>query len=138
MAKQNKVSGKVKDQGNGKYKIDKGNGPDEVDIDIDLHGAGTYEVDKLETDTLPKSIDGPDGKPISIRWFNNFSIQENKKYIKKKYNVTIPGLQVKLKEKDSKLVIYSDTHDPKLYYYGPVDSDTFVLEDGDPGGGMAP
>lgn len=139
MGKQNKVSGKVQNKGNGNYKIDKGNGPDEVDVDIDLHGANNYEVDKLETDTLPKTIDDQDGKPVSIRWFNNFSIKENGNYIKKKYKVTIAGLQEKLKEKNSKVVIYSETHDPQLYYLDPQPTgDSFELEDGDPGSGQSP
>ena len=137
MAKQNKVSGKVQNKGNGNYKIDKGNGPDEADVDIDLHGANNYEVDKLETDTLPKSINGPDGKPVSIRWFNNFSIKENNRYIKKKYTVKIDQLQAKLA--GGKLVIYSDTHTPPLYYYdGTVNGDSFDLDDGDPATGGSP
>lgn len=137
MAKQNKVSGKVQNKGNGNYKIDKGNGPNEVDVDIDLHGSNNYEVDKLETDTLPKTIDGPDGNPVFIRWFNNFSIKENGKYIKKKYTVKIDQLQAKLK--GGKLVIYSDTHTPPLYYYdGTINGDMFELEDGDPSTGAAP
>lgn len=140
MAKQNKVSGKVHDEKNGKYKIDKGNGPDETDVDIDLNGANNYEVDKLETDTLPQTIDDPATKqPVSIRWFNNFSIKENGNYIKKKYTVTIADLQSKLKVKNSKVVIYSETHDPQLYYLDPQPTgDTFELDDGDPGTGQSP
>jgi hypothetical protein len=135
MAKQKKVSGKVRDKRNGNYQIDKGNGPDEVDLDLELPG-GQYTVEKLETETLPKRIPDEPGGTL-IRWFNNFSIQENNKYIKKKYKVKIPNLHEKLK--DSKLVIYSDTHVPKLYYYeGTIDGDTFELEDGDPGAGGAP
>ena len=137
MAKQNKVSGKVQNKGNGNYKVDKGNGPDEVDVDIDLHGANNYEVDKLETDTLPKTMpDDPNGQPI--RWFNNFSIKENGNYIKKKYTVSITNLREKLG--NGKLVIYSENHDPKLYYYddSKIKGDTFELDDGDPGAGGAP
>lgn len=140
MGKQAKVSGKVHGQ-NGKYKIDKGNGPDEVDVDIDIPGGGNYEVDKLEvvkpdgSDVLPKTM--PDG--TSIRWFNNFSIKQNGKYIKKKYKVTIPDLIAKLKEKNSQLVIYSETHDPNLYYLDPQPAgDTFELDEGDPGTGQSP
>ena len=140
MAKQNKVSGKVQNQNNGKYKIDKGNGPAEVDVDIDLHGANNYEVDKLATDTLPKTIDDQDGKPVSIRWFNNFSIKENGNYIKKKYTVTIADLPGKLGK--GRLVIYSDTHVPQLYFYedygGTISGDSFDLDDGDPGAGAGP
>jgi len=137
MAKQNKVSRKVQNKGNGNYKIDKGNGPDEVDVDIDLHGANNYEVDKLETDTLPKTIVDQDGNSVSIRWFNNFSIKENNKYIKKKYTVKIDQLQAKLG--GGKLVIYSDTHTPPLYYYdGTINGDYFDLDDGDPATGGSP
>ena len=138
MAKQNKVSGKVQNKGNGNYKIDKGNGPDEVDVDIDLKGSNNFEVDKLETDTLPKTIEDPDTKkPVAIRWFNNFSIKENGKYIKKKYTVKIDQLQAKLG--NGKLVIYSDTHTPPLYYYdGTINGDSFDLDDGDPGAGAGP
>jgi hypothetical protein len=136
MAKQSKVSGKVQNKGNGNYKVDKGNGPDEVDVDIDLHGANNYEADTLETDTLPKTMpDDPNGSPI--RWFNNFSIKENGNYIKKKYTVTIGNLKEKLGK--GKLVIYSETHDPNLYYLDPQPSgDSFDLDDGDPGAGGSP
>lgn len=140
MGKQAKVANKAHGQ-NGKYKIDKGNGPDEVDVDIDIPGGGNYEVEKLEvvkpdgSYALPTAM--PDG--TSIRWLNNFSIKQNGNYIKKKYKVTIPNLIAKLKEKNSQLVIYSETHDPQLYYPDPQPTgDTFELEDGDPGGGMAP
>jgi hypothetical protein len=96
---------------------------------------GDYEVDKLETESLPTHMD--DKTPI--RWFNNFSIKENGTHIKKPYIVRIHRLKEKLKEKDSKLVIYSDTHDPKLYYYdGTIEGETFELTDGDPAAGQAP
>ncbi len=138
MAKQEHVSGKVQNQGNGKFKIEKGDQPHEVDIDIELPVNGNYVVEKLKTNVGgPKGLPGEiDGNPI--RWFNNFSIKENGNYIKKRYKVTMPGLVSKLKEKNSQLVIYSDTHDPKLYYYGTINSDTFELTDGDPAGGAAP
>ena len=137
MAKQKKVDGKVKKdkEKDWIFTIETAE-PDEVEIELDLLTSGNYEVDKLETETLPTHMPDPDNKPI--RWFNNFSIQENNKHIKKKYNVTIPGLQSKLKEKNSKLVIYSDAHDPKLYYYeGAINGDTFELADGDPANGMS-
>ena len=136
MAKQQKVGNKVKKDKDKdwKFTIETAE-PNEVEIELDLLTSSSYEVDKLETETLPTQM--PDKKPI--RWFNNYSIQENKKYIKKKYNVIIPGLQSKLKEKNSRLVIYSDTHDPKLYYYeGTINGDTFELTDGDPANGMSP
>lgn len=136
MAKQDSVPGKVQNQGNGKYKIDKGDQPNEADVDIDLGGAGNYVVEKLKvngTNGLPKNM--PDGKPI--RWFNNFSIKENGSYIKKKYTVTISDLQGRLGK--GTLVIYSETHTPSLYYYdGTINGDTFDLDDGDPGAGSAP
>ena len=138
MAKQESVSGKVQNLGNGRFKIDKGDQSDEDDVDIDLGGPGNYVVEKLKvngTNGLPKNM--PDGE--SIRWFNNFSIKENGNYIKKNYKVTIARLQEKLKVKNSKVVIYSENHDPKLYYLEPQPSgDTFDLDDGDPGTGQSP
>ena len=138
MAKQDSVPGHVQNQGNGKFKIAKGDQPNEDDVDIDLGGAGNYAVEKLRVNGangLPKNM--PDG--TSIRWFNNFSIKENGNYIKKKYQVTIAGLSSKLKEKNSQLVIYSDNHVPPLYPYdGTINGDSFDLDDGDPGIGMAP
>lgn len=132
MAKQNVVHGKVQDQGNGKFKIEKGNQPNEVDTEIDMRGAGSYEVEKLEVNGLPNQIDG-----TKIRWLTNFSIRhKGGGYVKQTYRVTIPGLS---QRGTSRLVIYSDTHDPKLYYYeGTIDGDTFELSDGDPAGGAAP
>lgn len=136
MAKQDSVPGKVQNQGNGKFKIDKGDQPNEADVDIDLGGAGNYVVEKLKvngTNGLPKKM--PDGK--SIRWFNNFSIKENGAYIKKKYTVTITNLQDQLR--GGKLVIYTETHDPQLYPLDPQPTgDTFDLDDGDPGAGGSP
>ena len=139
MAKQDRVPGRVQDQGGGRFKIEKGDQPHEVDVEIELPANGNYAVDKLRA-----HIGGPNGLPGQIdgnpiRWFNNFSIKENGNYIKKKYRVTIPGLSAKLKEKNSQLVIYSDTHDPQLYYYrGSIANDTFELSDGDPANGMSP
>jgi len=136
MAKQDSVPGKVQNQGNGKFKIDKGDQPNEVDVDIDLGGAGNYVVEKLKVNGangLPKSM--PDG--TSIRWFNNFSIRENGNYIKKKYTVTIGDLQGRLGK--GRLVIYSETHTPPLYYFdGPINGDSFDLDDGDPAAGAGP
>ena len=136
MAKQEKDNGKVKDEGKGKFKIEKGNQPDEVDVDIQLP-SGTYEVEKLKV-----KVGGENGLPEkigddTIRWFNNFSIKENGNYIKKKYTVTINGLRQKLG--NGQLVIYCETHDPKLYYLEPQPTgDSFELDDGDPAGGAAP
>ena len=139
MAKQKKVDDKVKKDKSKdwKFTIETAQ-PGEVDIEIDLEVSGHYEVDKLQTETLPTNMPAPDN--TAIRWFNNFSIKENGSYTKKKYKVHIANLRAKLKEKDSKLVIYSDTHVPKLYYYeGAIDDDdTFELTDGDPGTGQAP
>jgi hypothetical protein len=134
MGKQTVVQGKVQDQGNGKFKIEKGNGPNEVDIEIDLGGDGNYEVEKLSVDGLPTNVSSSDSTPI--RWFNNFSIKKDGQYINQKYNVTIPGLLNLLGK--SKLVIYSEMHDPNLYDYGAITSDTFELTDGDPGTGGVP
>jgi len=132
MGKQDPDSGKVKDEKNGKFKIEKGNGHNEVDIELQLP-SGTYEVKKLKVAVggekgLPEKIDN-----YTIRWFNNFSIKEGGNYIKKKYTVTITNLKEKLGS--GKLVIYSETHDPKLYYLDPQpEGDSFDLEDGDPAG----
>jgi hypothetical protein len=119
-----------------KFKIDKGNQPNEVDIEIDILENGNYAVDKLKVDELEKEVPQmPDGTPI--RWFNNFSIKENGNYIKKKYTVTINDLQGKLGK--GSLAIYSETRTPPLYYYaGTINGDTFDLDDGDPGIGSAP
>jgi len=138
MGKQNKVSGKVKKDPNNdrKYTIET-DAAGEVDIEIELLEDGAYVVDKLQTESLPKKMPDPDS--TTIRWLNNFSIQENRQNIKKKYNVRIPGLASKLREKNSRLVIYSDMQTPNLYYYqGTVQNDTFELSDGDPGVGMGP
>ena len=138
MAKQESVPGKVQNQGSGKFKIDRGDQPNEVDVDLDLPVTGSYVVEKLRAHAggpngLPAEIDGK-----TIRWFNNFSIKENGNYIKKKYIVSITNLREKLG--NGKLVIYSENHDPKLYYYddSKIKGDTFELDDGDPGAGGAP
>lgn len=139
MAKQDRVTGKVRDRGNGRFQIEKGDQPNETDIDLDLPADDNYEVDKLRTNVggpngLPREIDGK-----TIRWFNNFSIKQNGNYIKKKYTVRIPELSARLGK--GKLVIYSDTHEPKLYYYdGSINYNdgSFELEDGDPAAGGAP
>ena len=139
MAKQDRVSGRVRDRGNGRFQVERGDQPDEVDIDLELPADGKYEVAKLRTNVggpngLPREIDGQ-----TIRWFNNFSIKQNGNYIKKKYTVRIPNLSTQLGK--GKLVIYSDTHEPKLYYYdGAINYNdgSFDLEDGDPAAGGAP
>jgi len=92
MAKQENVPGKVQNQGSGKFKIDKGDQPNEVDVDLDLPENGNYTVEKLRAhgggpNGLPEKID-----THTIRWFNNFSIKENGNYIKKKYIVSINNL----------------------------------------------
>ena len=136
MAKQNKVPGKAKKDPNNnrKYTIE-ADGPEEVSVEIDLLEDDTYEVDKLETGTLPQTMPVPQN--TAIRWFNNFSIKKGGKFIKKKYTVRIDRLQEKLG--NGRLVIYSDTHTPKLYYYdGTINGDTFELSDGDPSVGGSP
>ena len=138
MAKQDKVPGKAKKEGDGnrRYKIEPAE-PDEVELELELLEGGNYEVEKLETESLPRRMPEPDNK--TIQWFNNFSIKEHGRYISKPYKVKIPNLREKLKLKNSRVVIYSDTHDPKLYYYeGGLDGDTLELNDGDPATGMSP
>jgi hypothetical protein len=137
MAKPQKivVAGKVRrdKNNNKKFKIEKGNQPNEEEIDIDILGTGNYDVEKLKVDDLEKEYPQmPNGKPI--RWLNNFSIKQNGRFINQTYKVTIPGLS---KRGDSILVIYSDARG--LYAYdGTIDGDTFELSDGDPATGMSP
>jgi hypothetical protein len=118
---------------NKKFKIEKGNQPNEVDIEIDILGTGNYDVDKLKVDDVEKEYPQmPDGKPI--RWLNNFSIKQNGRYIQQTYKVTVPGLS---KRGDSILVIYSEA-DGLYPYDGKIEGDTFELSDGDPATGMSP
>lgn len=134
MADANKVPvpGKVqKDKNNNKkFKIEKGDQPHEVDVEVEIADAGEYEVEKLRMEGLPTHIDN-----IQIRWFNNFSIKKKGGgYIDQRYKVTIPGLAGR---GSSRLVIYNGKG--VLYYYeGTIDGDTFELTDGDPGAGSAP
>ncbi|HSL45614.1 MAG TPA: hypothetical protein VK897_19425 [Anaerolineales bacterium] len=133
MARQRKipVPGKVRRESNRRFKIDKGNGPNEVDIEVEILEDGDYLVEKLSLDEdLPTHMH--DGNPI--RWLNNFSIQKNGQYINQPYRVTIPGLSNRGK---SRLVIYDGNGDP-YYYTGPIIDNTFELTDGDPAGGLAP
>lgn len=118
---------------NKKFKIEKGNQPNEVDIEIDILGTGNYDVEKLKVDSVEKEYPQmPDG--TKIRWLNNFSIKQNGKYINQTYKVTIPGLS---NRGSSVLVIYSESRG--LYAYdGTIDGDTFELTDGDPATGMSP
>jgi len=139
MAKQQKVDNKVKKDKDKDWKFTiETTRSGEVDVEIDLEVSGHYEVDKLQTETLPTNMPAPDN--TAIRWFNNFSIKQNGNFIKRKYKVHIANLRAKLKEKSSQLVIYADTHEPKLYYFdGTInDDDTFELTDGDPAAGQAP
>lgn len=133
MANQKKVAipGKVqKDKSNKKkFKVEKGSGS-EVDVEIEVLEDGDYEVEKLSTDGLPAQM--KDGNPI--RWFNNFAIKKNGKYIRQKYKVTIPGVSNLGK---SRLVIYEGSGDP-YYYTGRIENDTFELSNGDPATGRAP
>jgi len=125
------ISGKVKKEGKGKFKVEKGNEKDhEVDIDIDIDENGDYEVEKLSIADLPETM----GDGTKIRWLNNFAIKQNGKYIKKKYTVTIPGLS---KRGTSRLVICGSNNEP-YYYKGTITGDTFELTDGDPGVGFQP
>jgi hypothetical protein len=138
MADQNKkpvVDGKVqKDKNsNKKFKIQKGDQPHELDMDIEIEADGSYEVDKLSAEGLPSKMS--DG--TLIRWSNNFSIKENGSYIKKKYKVTIPGLSADLAKNKSRLVIYYGSGNP-AYYEGTIVNDTFELMDGDPAAGAGP
>jgi hypothetical protein len=143
MATGEEDSGKVSraPNSNTKYKLRKGNGRDEADTDLDLPAGRNYDVKKLKVDRLPGYIEEPDGKRTTIRWLNNFSVRDKDSgdYLEQRYTVTIPNLATKLKEKNSKLVIYSELQTPNLYYYnGTITGDSFDLEDGDPGVGMGP
>ncbi|MDL1911632.1 hypothetical protein FBQ81_13240 [Chloroflexi bacterium CFX6] len=133
MADQKKaaIPGKVqKDKSNKrKFKVEKG-GDSEIDVEIEVLEDGDYEVEKLSMDGLPTQM--KDGNPI--RWFNNFAVKKNGKYIKQKYRVTIPGISNLGK---SRLVIYEGSGDP-YYYTGKIENDTFELSNGDPASGGAP
>lgn len=122
--------GKVQDQGNQKYKIQK-NKEDELDADVQLQGKGAYVVEKLKMLNLPDRT--PDKK--TIRWFNNFSIKKDDRYITETYKVTLAGLSAKLGK--SKLVIFDGKNDP-YYYQGQIINDTIELTGGDPAIGGAP
>jgi hypothetical protein len=138
MAKQKKVPGKAKkDPNNNRKHTIEADGPNEVNVEIELLDDDNYEVEKLEMGGLPQTMPAPNNAPI--RWFNNFSIKKGGNPIKKKYKVKIPGLASKLAEKNSRLVIYSETQGSNPYYYnGTISGDTFELEDGDPANGMSP
>ena len=134
MADENKVTvpGKVqKDKNNNKkFKVEKGDQPNEVDIEIEVVDDGDYEVDKLQMQGLPTQING-----TAIRWFNNFSIKhKGGGYINQRYKVTIPGLS---NRGSSRLVIYNGKG-VLSYYEGTIVGDTFELTDGDPGVGSSP
>ena len=74
MAKQKKVDNKVKKDTDKDWKFTIEPAlPSEVSVEIDLEVSGKYEVDKLETETLPTKMPDPDNTPI--RWFNNFSVK---------------------------------------------------------------
>jgi hypothetical protein len=130
--KQRPVPGKVqKDKNNRKkFKVEKGDQPDEVDVEIDVVDDGDYEVEKLQVQGLPTHIDN-----IRIHWFNNFSVKhKGGDFINQRYKVTIPGLS---NRGSSRLVIY-DRKGGLYYYQGTIEGDTFELMDGDPSAGQAP
>jgi hypothetical protein len=122
------IPGKVeKDKANPKkfkVKADKGS---ESDINIEVTGDGSYDVEKLSVDDLPKNM--PDGNPI--RWFNNFRIKKSGEVIKEKYFVKIPDLG------GSRLVII-DSKGVPYYFADEIKDNTFELTDGDPGTGRTP
>ena len=120
------IAGKVDRLSNRKFKIKKDKAS-EIDADIDIEEDGNYELEKLSVDGLPTHME--DKTPI--RWFNNFAIRKNRKYIKQRYFVTIAGLS------SEHVVICSGDGDP-YYYAGPIKDDTIELTDGDPGIGGAP
>jgi hypothetical protein len=99
----------------------------EIDAEIDVAEDGDYEVEKLSVDGLPAEIDG-----TRIRWFTNFAIKKNGKYISQRYSVTIPGLS------SCKKIVIFDGKGNLYYYDGKVGKDTIELTDGDPGLGGAP
>jgi hypothetical protein len=120
------VPGKVDRLSNKKFKIEKDKAS-EIDADIEITADGDYEVQKLSVDGLPTHM--PDG--IAIRWFNNFAIKKNGKYINQRYFVTIAGLS-------SARVVICDSNGKPYYYQGPVKDDTIELTDGDPSIGGSP
>ena len=120
------VPGKVDRQSNKKFRIQKDKAS-EIEADIHIEEDGDYEVEKLSVDGLPTHMD--DG--IAIRWFNNFAIRKNGKYIKQRYFVTIAGLS-------SARVVICDSKGEPYYYRGDVKNDTIELTDGDPAIGGSP
>jgi hypothetical protein len=120
------IPGKVERLSKRKFKVRKDK-DFEIDAEIDIADDGDYQVEKLDVTKLPPEIDG-----TLIRWFTNFAIKKNGKYISQRYSVTIPGLS------SCKKVVVFDGKGNLYYYDGKVKNDTLELTDGDPGLGGAP
>lgn len=125
-----RVDGKVQRQNSRRFRVETADSG-EVDIDLEILEDGNYQVEKLESGHLPKSM--PNGD--AIHWFNNFSIKKNGSYINQRYRVKIPGIY---RMAPSRLVILNGSGD--LYYYeGTIEpDDSFELTDGDPAVGGSP
>lgn len=122
MQKKVVIKGKVEKKDKKKFKV-KAHKKHEVDFEIEIEEDGDYEVEKLSVDDLPKEIEG---KPIT--WLNHFAVKKAGKYIKQKYKVKIQGLGNK------RVVIVDTSNNGAPYFYtDPVENDTLMLFDGDPG-----
>jgi hypothetical protein len=126
MQKKIVIAGKVDRLTNKKFKIKKDKAS-EIDAEVDIAEGGDYEVEKLSVDELPTHM--KDG--TAIRWFSNFAIKKNGRYIQQRYSVTIAGLS-------SVNVVICDSSGEPYYYEGSVKDDTVELTDGDPAIGGAP
>lgn len=98
----------------------------EVDIEIEIEEDGDYEVEKLSVEGLPAEIDG---KPIT--WLNNFAIKKAGSYINQRYKIKVPGLV-----SGRVVILDNNSHGIPHMYVGPVEDETIVLSDGDPGVGI--
>jgi hypothetical protein len=126
MQKKIVIPGKVDRLSNKKFKINKDKAS-EIAAEVDIAEDGDYEVERLSVDELPTHMQ--DG--TAIRWFTNFAIKKDGKYIKQRYSVTIVGLS-------SVNVVVCDSSGEPRYYEGSVKGDTIELTDGDPAIGGAP
>jgi hypothetical protein len=134
MYKKVAIPDKVQKEDSKKFKIKKDK-DHEIDTEVEILEEGTYTVEKLSTDGLPtKTTDN-----VDIRWFNNFAIKKDGKYINQRFKVNIVGLSA-LQAEGKKIVIYDgNSNDSQPYIFeNTIIDDTFELTDGDPAVGSAP
>lgn len=114
-----------------KFKVKKGNGPHEVDVDIEITSEGEYQVEQLST--IDADLADKFGQD-SIRWLCNFSVKHaGGGYDNLTYRVTIPGLA---NRGSSKVII--DQGNGAAEYRGTINGNTIELNNGDPAAGLAP